>query len=138
MTTLNRVGELSLLIYLTTINHVSLPKIMAKWNGYTDEEYYNDKKVQIELYEQTLCDISRIYHIPFLLSKYFEAKKTQKIFNLFNGKYTEIDCLKSPLFWITNDIWSDEDRKRLKELKKEYIDEAESEQIHKNKRWKNN
>lgn len=120
---MSRVGELSLLIYLTVVNHVSLPKVMVKWSGYTNEEYYKDEKVQIELYEQTLCDINSVYHIPLLLYKYFEAKKTQKIFNLFGGEYSEIDVLKSPLFWITKDIWSDEDKERLKELRKEYIDE---------------
>lgn len=121
----NKVNELSLLIYLIACNHVSLPKVMAKWNGYTDEEYYKDEKVQIELYEQALSDISSVYHIPFLFFKYFEAKKTQKILEIFGKyKYSEIDVLKSPLFWITKDTWSDEDKERLKQLRKEYIDKV--------------
>ena len=125
MATLNRVGELSLLIYLTVVNHVSLPKVMAKWNGYTDEEYYKDEKIQIELYEQALCEIDSIYHIP--MSQYFESKRTQRMFKLFDKKYkySEITALTAPLYWITKDMWSDEDRERLKELRKEYIDKVE-------------
>ena len=123
---MNRVGDLSLLVYLTTINHVSLPKVMVKYNGYTDEEYYKNEKIQIELYERALCDINTVYHIPILLSKYFESKKSQRMFKLFDKKYkcSEIICLKSPLFWIEYDIWSDEDKQRLKELRKKYIDEV--------------
>ena len=119
---MNKVEDLSLLIYLTVINHVSLPKIMAKWSGYIDEEYYNEN-VQIELYKTAISDINNSYHIP--ISKYFESKRSQKVSELFNEKYkySEIEALKSCLFWIHTNVWSDEDKKRLKELKKEYIDE---------------
>ena len=121
----SKVNELSLLIYLTVVNHVSLSKVMAKWNGYTDEEYYNNEITQIDLYEGALCDIDRVYHIP--MSKYFESKRTQTMFKLFdkNYKYSEITALTAPLYWITKDMWSDEDRERLKELRKEYIDKVE-------------
>lgn len=115
---MNKVEELSLLIYVAIINGKKLPEVMNKWSGCEPEVY--TEQVQINLCQTALSDISKEYHIPSLLYHYFEAQRISK----FLQDSSELTSLESVFRWIPVKIWSDEDKERLKAIKKEYIDEV--------------
>lgn len=118
---MSRISDLSLLIYLAVVNHKHLPKVMSKWNGFCDESVYTESK-QVELVENTIAEISSIYHCPRMFYSYFEVKRHQRLMEGFRFQYTDLDVAKSPLHWIEVKTWDEEDINRLKELRKEYID----------------
>ena len=121
---MSKVSDLSLVIYLSVVNCQDLPKVMVKWNGYCKEEDYNEK-IQIELYQDALIDITRKYHIPNLLYPYFESKRIAS-YGDFSENKKEINALKSPFHYILKKTWDEEDYERLVKLKKEYIDVLEN------------
>ena len=120
---MNRITDLSLLVYLSAINNKDLPKITSKWSG-CDESVYSET-LQRNLYENTIIEITREHYIPDLFYHYFNIKSSkQNLARIFeNMPYSEADVLKSTLHWIPIKIWSNEEREKLKELQKEYIDE---------------
>lgn len=122
---MSRVGDLSLMVYLTVINSKKLEDIMVKWSG-CDKEVYTEN-VLVDIYQSALSDITNAYHIPSMFYHYFDGKKTQKILETFGKyKYSEIEALRTPFFWIPVKTWDKEDHERLVKLKKEYIgDEIE-------------
>lgn len=119
--------ELSLLVYSATINNKSLPKVMSKWTGCPEEEYTDS--LQVSLYQTTIIDITRGYHIPNLMYQYFESKRITSFCDWsddWSENKKELEALKGALRWIPVKMWSDEDRDMLIKLKKEYIDEIEN------------
>ena len=117
---MSRISDLSLLVYLTVVNKKPLPKVMSKWSG-CDESVYTEEE-QLELVENTVSEISSIYHCPRMFYSYFDAKRLQKATWGLSFQYTDLVVAKSPLHWIETKTWDGEDINRLKELKKEYID----------------
>ena len=116
---MSKISDLSLLVYLAVVNHKSLPKVMSNWSG-CEESFYNEKE-QVELIENTISEISSVYHCPLMFHHYFEAKRYQKISkDIGKFEYTDLDVVRSPLHWIEIKTWDEEDTKRLKELRKEY------------------
>ena len=116
---MSRISDLSLLIYLAVINHRPLPKVMSKWSGY-DESFYTEQE-QVELVENTVSEISSIYHCPRMFYSYFEAKRRQKAMKELKFQYTDLDVVRSPLYWIEIKTWDEEDTNRLKELRKNIL-----------------
>lgn len=116
--------KLTLLVWLTKHNcSRKLEEVLSDYSG-CDKEVYTEK-VLIDIEERALIDISRKYHIKGLFYEYFNAKKRWEDYAfLFPKKYTysELDALDSALFSITyKDVFDDEDKKVIEELKLEYF-----------------
>ena len=118
--------ELSLLVWLSRGSKDKLIKLMCKYTGCEPEVYTNTEI--ISLFERALVDISRKYHIKSLLYEYFYARHNWKNYAFFYPKkYTEvdaeIDALGSAIFSIQTKVFNEEDLNKIKELKKEYLEE---------------
>ena len=117
------IDEISLLVYLNRLNKKVLKKTLSKYTG-CDEEVYNDYELT-RLAEKAISDITRKYHIRGLWFEYFDIRKRNTIYaNLHYENYSELDALLSTLFNISPQIFDDEDKNKLQELKREYIEEA--------------
>lgn len=116
------VSDLNLLVYLSVINSKKLEDVMVKWSG-NPKDIYTEKLI-IEIYENAIINITNVYYIPSIFYHYFDAKRTQRAGQYLGDKYkySDIEVLQSTLFWIHTNIWSNEDKERLKRLKKEYIE----------------
>ncbi len=120
------IDELSLLTWLSRGNKDKLIELMCKYTGCEPDVYTNNEI--ISLFERALIDISRKYHIKHLLFEYFSSRHNWKTYALFySNKYTEvdaeIDALGTALFSIYPKVFDEEDLNRIKELKKEYLEE---------------
>lgn len=118
--------ELSLLVWLSRGNKKKLIELMCKYTG-CEPEVYSDAHI-IGLFKTALIDISRKYHIKSLLHEYFSAKHLWENHALFYPqKYTnidaEIDALGSTILSIKPKTFDEEDSIKIKELKKEYLEE---------------
>ena len=116
--------ELSLLVWLSRGSKKTLIKLMCEYTG-CEAETYTDNQI-IKLFEHTLIDISRKYHIRSLLYEYFSNRHNRKDFTLFcPSKYTEtdveIDSLGTTIFSIMPSIFDEKDLARIKQLTKDYI-----------------
>jgi len=116
------IDEISLLVYLNRINKKDLVKTLCKYTGCHEDDYTNFEITR--LLEKAISDITRKYHVRGLWFDYFDIRRHNMVSAKFDNKeYDEIDTLQSTLFHISPKVFDDEDRKRLKELKKEYMEE---------------
>lgn len=116
------IDEISLLVYLNRINRKDLVKTLCKYTGCHEGDYPESELIR--LLEKAISDITRKYHIRGLWFNYFEVKRRNMVLaNFNNDNYNEINTLQSTLFYISPDVFDDEDKKRLEELKKEYLEE---------------
>jgi len=128
--------ELSLLVWLGCCNKKKLIKLLCKYTGCEPEVYTGSQLIR--LLEDTLIDISRKYHLKNVLYEYFYARRVEKVSILFNPKKgnettVEINALISAIFSIRPKVFDVEDLDKIKELKKEYLEECKKyEQLCKN------
>lgn len=116
------IDEISLLIYLNRINRKELVKTLCKYTGCHEDDYSTYEITR--LLEKAISDITRKYHIRGLWLEYFNIRRRNMVSAKFNNKeYDEISTLQSILFYIQPNVFDEEDIKRLKELKKEYLEE---------------
>ena len=116
------IDEISLLVYLNRINKKDLVKTLCKYTGCNEDDY--PKSEIARLLEKAISDITRKYHIRGLWFDYFDIRRRNMVSaNFHNSEYDEISTLQSTLFYIQPSVFDDEDRKRLEELKKEYMEE---------------
>ena len=118
--------ELSLLTWLSRGNKDNLIELMCKYTGCEPDVYTNDEI--ISLFERALIDISRKYYIKGLLNEYFTARREWKTYaSIYPNKYTEIDAeidaLGTALFSVYPKVFDQEDKLRIEELRKEYMEE---------------
>ena len=118
--------ELSLLTWLSRGNKDKLIELMCKYTGCEPDVYTNDEI--ISLFERALIDISRKYYIKGLLNEYFTARHEWKTYaSIYPNKYTEIDAeidaLGTALFSVYPKVFDEEDKLRIEELRKEYMEE---------------
>ena len=116
------IDEISLLVYLNRINRKDLIKTLCNYTGCHEDDY--PKSEIIRLLEKAISDITRKYHIRGLWFDYFDIRRRNIVSARFdNREYDEIETLQSTLFNILPKMFDEEDRKRLEELKKEYMEE---------------
>ena len=118
------IDELSLLVWLSRGSKDKLIELMCRYTG-CEPEVYTDRKL-VDLMERAIIDISRRYHIKNLMYEYIDAKnRWQNYAFLFPNKYTynEIDVVSSAILSITLKNFDEEDKVRIEELKKEYMEE---------------
>ena len=118
--------ELSLLVWLSRGNKKKLIELMCKYTDCEPEVYTNNEVIR--LLEQALINISRKYHLKSLLYEYFSARHRWKDYAFFYPKkYTEtdaeIDALGAAIFSIMPKSFDEEDLLKIRELKKEYLEE---------------
>lgn len=123
--------ELSLLVWLSRGNKKKLVELMCKYTGCEPEDY-PDVEI-IRLFEQTLINISRKYYLKSLLYEYFSARHRWKDYAFLYPKiYTEtdaeIDALGAAIFSVQPKIFDEEDSNKIKELKKEYLEEVKKDE----------
>lgn len=114
------VSELTLLIYISIINHKDLGQVLSEYTG-CEREIYTEK-VLTELVQSALADISRCYHIPTLLTNYFRIQKEYELLG-----FSELGKLQTTMHWIPIKVWSKEDTEIIKRLRKEYIEVLKNE-----------
>ena len=116
----DKVEKLSLFVYI--FKGKNLVKQLCKWSG-CDPKVYSKRKL-IEIYQNTISDLTRHYHIPGLFWNYFFAKDVQKTLSTFNKEMTEedieLEILETTLYNVRRDIFNEEDKKRIQELIDEY------------------
>ena len=120
------IDELSLLVWLSRGSKNKLIELMCKYTGCEPDVYTNDEI--ISLFERALIDISRKYYIKGLLNEYFTARREWKTYaSIYPNKYTEIDAeidaLGTALFSVYPKVFDEEDKLRIEELRKEYVEE---------------
>lgn len=116
--------ELSLLVLLSRGSKDKLIKLMCKYTG-CEPEVYTDKEL-IRLMESAIVDISGKYHIKNLMFEYFDAKnKWQSYASMFPNRYTynELDVVSCVILFIKIKDFDEEDKVRIEELKKKYLEE---------------
>lgn len=116
--------RLTLLVWLTTHNcGRKLEEVLSDFTG-CDKGVYTEQ-VLIGIEEKALTDISSKYHIKGLFYEYFAAKKRWKDYAFFFPKkytYSELDALEGALLSIRYiDVFDDEDKKIIEELKLQYF-----------------
>lgn len=118
--------ELSLLVWLSRGNKKKLIELMCKYTGCRPDIYSDDQVIR--LLEDTLVDISRKYHIKNIWYIYFATRRVQKDLIFFypkrgNETTAEINALGAAIASITPKVFDEEDLNKVKELKKEYLEE---------------
>ena len=106
----NQVEELSLLIWAARGS--KLPKVLSRWSG-CEPEVYNENCL-VRMLQHAMWDIIHVYPncAPQSIWEYFYYKRIGQ---------SELEALYAGMFNIMPDVFSGEDKERIKALRKEYI-----------------
>lgn len=119
----NEIDEISLLVFVFKTRKIEdIRKILCKYTGCSAEVY--TERIILEIYEKAISDISRKYHIPGLFYYYFFAKQREEMYNAITPvekrSNVELEAIAGALMEIRLDVFDEEDKNKMKELRKEY------------------